>query len=78
MPGEPRRFPPPWSVDEPDVKSGRTATSSVTPTATRSPMSISRTSLDGDRRTHLMKRDEVQRIAAVFPKLPELLKHAPR
>jgi hypothetical protein len=46
---EQRRFPPPWSVDNPDVKLGQDCYI-VRLTVTRSPMSISRMSLAGDRR----------------------------
>ena len=35
----PRRFPPPWSVEEPDPKLGGSASSSATPTVRHSPSS---------------------------------------
>jgi hypothetical protein len=66
---EPRTFPPPWSVDELDScfvvsdASGQVLAY----------MYFEKEPLRRYRRSELLTRDEAQRIAAVFAKLPEML-----
>ena len=65
----PRRFPPPWSVEEPEV-----CFIVRTLTGRRWPTSISRRSREEDApAAHLLTRDEARRIAANIAKLAELL-----
>jgi hypothetical protein len=74
MPDEPRHFPPPWSVEELD--SCRVAKDANGQALAY--MYFEKETVRPFRRRELLTRDEAQRIAAVFAKLPELLKHAPR
>jgi len=64
-----RRFPPPWTVEEMDgyfvVKDANGQALSY--------MYFEKGPLRRYRRRELLTRDEAQRIAAIFAKLPELL-----
>ena len=66
---EPRNFPPPWSVEELDscfvVKDANGQALAY--------MYFEKGPLRRYRRRELLTRDEAQRIAAIFGKLPELL-----
>jgi hypothetical protein len=70
MPDEPRHFPPPWSVEELDscfvVKDANGQALAY--------MYFEKETVRSFRRRELLTRDEAQRIAAVFAKLPELLR----
>ena len=66
---EPRNFPPPWSVEELD-------SCFVVKDANRQALAymyFEKEPLRPYRRSELLTRDEAQRIAAIFGKLPELL-----
>jgi hypothetical protein len=73
MPDEARYFPPPWLVEELDncfvVKDANGQALAY--------MYFEKESVRPFRR-ELLTRAEAQRIAAVFAKLPELLKHGPQ
>ena len=64
-----RQFPPPWSVEELDscfvVKDANGQTLAY--------MYFEKEPLRRFRRRELLTRDEAQRVAAIFAKLPELL-----
>jgi hypothetical protein len=66
---EPRHFPPPWSVEELDscfvVKDTNGQALAYT--------YFEKEPLRRYRRSELLTRDEAQRIAAIFAKLPELI-----
>ena len=66
----PRNFPPPWSVEELDscfvVKDANGQALAY--------MYFEKGPLRGYRRRELLTREEAQRIAAVFAKLPELFR----
>ena len=66
---ESRTFPPPWSVDELDncfvIKDANGQALAY--------MYFEKELLRRHRRSELLTRDEAQRIAAVFAKLPEVL-----
>ena len=66
---EPRTFPPPWSVEELDscfvVKDANGQALAY--------MYFEKEPLRRVRRRELLTRDEAQRFAAIFAKLPELL-----
>ena len=65
----PRNFPPPWSVEELD-------SCFVVKDANRQALAymyFEREPLRRYRRSELLTRDEAQRIAAIFAKLPELI-----
>jgi hypothetical protein len=66
---EPRTFPPPWSVDELDncfvIKDANGQALAY--------MYFEKEPARRYRRSELLTRDEAQRVAAVFAKLPELL-----
>jgi hypothetical protein len=66
-----RRFPPPWSVADPDMKLG----CYIVRDANCYPLAYVYFEEKPGRRSaaHLMTRDEAQRIAATFARLPELL-----
>ena len=65
----PRRFPPPWSVEELDscfvVKDANRQVLAY--------MYFEKEPLRRFRRRELLTRDEAQRLAAIFAKLPDLL-----
>jgi len=69
---EARRFPPPWSVDDPDKKLGQDCY--VVRDANGHPLAYVYFEDEPGRRAaaHLMTRDEARRIAANIAKLPEL------
>ena len=70
---EPRRFPPPWSVDDPDTKLGQDCF--IVRDANGHALAYVYFEEEPGRRaaTRLMTRDEARRIAANIAKLPELL-----
>jgi len=65
-----RRFPPPWSVDDPDTKLGQTCY--VVRDANGHPLAYVYFEDEPGRRAaaHLMTRDEARRIAVNVAKLP--------
>ena len=71
---DPRRFPPPWSVDEADSKLDRRCF--IVRDANGQALAYVYFEGELDRRSaaHLLTRDEARRIAANIAKLSELLK----
>jgi hypothetical protein len=74
---EPRRFPPPWSVDDPDRKLGQTCY--IVHDANGHALAYVYFEDEPGRRSaaHLMTRDKARRIAVNIAKLPELI-HEPQ
>jgi hypothetical protein len=72
MPDEPRRFPPPWAVDDPDAKLGQTCY--IVRDANGHAVAYVYFEDEPRRRSaaHLMTRDEARRIANIA-KPPMLL-----
>jgi hypothetical protein len=73
-----RRFPLPWSVDDPDTKLGQDCY--IVRDATGYPLAYVYFEDEPGRRSaaHLMTRDEARRIAVNIAKLPELLRRSDR
>ncbi len=71
-----RRFPPPWSVDDPDMKLGQDCF--IVRDANGHALAYVYFEDEPGRRSaaHLMTRDEARRIAANVAKLPGLLQHS--
>jgi hypothetical protein len=71
---EQRRCPPPWSVDDPDMKLGQDCY--IVRDANGYPVAYIYFEDEPGRRSaeHLMTRDEARRIAVNIAKLPELLR----
>jgi hypothetical protein len=72
MPDEPRRFPPPWSVDDPDMKLGQPCFI-VSDGNGHALAYVYWGQVRRRAAAHLLTRDEARRIAANIAKLPELL-----
>jgi hypothetical protein len=68
-----RRFPPPWTVDDPDMKLGQNCY--IVRDHNRQALAYVYVEEEPGRRSaaHLMTRDEARRIAANMAKLPGLL-----
>jgi hypothetical protein len=72
---EPRRFPPPWSAEEPDPRLDRQCY--IVRDANGQALAYVYYGQEPGRRAaaHLLTRDEAWRIAVNIAKLPELLQH---
>jgi hypothetical protein len=72
-----RRFPPPWSVDDPDMKLGQDCLIVRDANGHALATCISRRSQGRRSAAHLMTRDEARRIPVNIAKVPDLLERAP-